>query len=148
MKSFTLESFAKELGSIRAKVPINLSIAAQSIGEVLDDKATKILGTYQFSDMGGFAPWDELSWITKLNRIDDGYTPNDPGVASGEMRSTIDFNVSGHSVQMGSNSPHIEQFEYGVGRKQPPRPVIGLAAHRSEHEVDLINKLVVKRVFK
>ena len=146
MKSFTLEGFAKELNSIRAKVPINLTIAARVIGETVEAKAKAEIGEYQRGDMGGFAPWAELTDGTKKDRVRKGYTENDPGLRSGGMRDSIEHNVSAMSVAIGSNDDKLLWFEDGTS-KQPPRAVVKLAAHRSTEELRAIAKLAIERIF-
>lgn len=147
MKSFTLDGFAKELGNIKSRVPAMMFIAAESIGGAVELTAKAEIGEYQRSDMGGFEPWAELKDATKKDRIKKGFTENDPGLRTGQMRDSIEHEVNGMNVAIGSNDDKLLWFEHGTV-KQAPRSVIGLAAHRAEHEIDAINRLTVERIFK
>ena len=117
--------------------------AAQGIEEgahrVLES-TREIVGHYQTSHLGPYAPWEELADWTKTDRVASGYTENDPGLRDGTMRDSYRMSASGLHAQVGSNDMRAVWFEEGRGATprggpQPPRLVLTLAAWRDSRMV-------------
>jgi hypothetical protein len=107
-----------------------LTISAEFIKEKVKEK----FGHYQQG-------WEQLSEATKEDRVRQGYTPNDPLLRSGHLRSTVEMNVVGRSASVGSNDPIMIYQEKGTtntgwqGAKGiPPRPVFLLTQQENGEE--------------
>lgn len=109
-----------------------LEFAAQEI----EKAAKEEIGEYQRENMGSFAPWEELHEWTKTERVQLGYTENDPLLRSGELRDSIGHHtdVSGHEAVIGSPEQKLVYLELGT-KFMAPRSVLGLAAHRSKKKI-------------
>ena len=112
-----------------------LTVAAIAV----EKEAKNELGTYQRGNNGPFEDWSELKDSTKKDRVNKGFTENDPGLRTGEMRAHIQHEVSGHAAAVGSDDEILEWFELGT-EKQRPRSVLGVAAvHKTNEVVDAIS---------
>ncbi len=107
--------------------------ALEAGAKLIEERVKADLGTYQDA-AGPFPAWAALAEATKEDRVRQGYTPDDPGLRSGEMRDSIGHTVHGREADIGSDDPKLVFFEEGT-IKQPPRHVLGGAAFRSAPEV-------------
>jgi len=105
----------------------------EEAARIVQREAKAELGHYQ-EEAGPFPAWAELADATKDDRVRQGYTENDPGLRSGEMRDSIQHIVDGHEAHIGSDDEHLFFFELGTV-KQPPRPVLAGSLIRREHDV-------------
>lgn len=104
--------------------------------------------------VGPFIAWPELAESTKADRVRKGYSEDEPGLRSGEMRDSIGrvLSTDGLEAQVGSNDDHMVYFELGTS-KQPPRSVLGGAMAEKLPEVKeilgtaLVAGLVGEQVF-
>jgi hypothetical protein len=80
--------------------------------------------------------WPALSPETIADRVKKGFAPNEPGVRTGQMRSSIGITIApdGLSASVGSDDPHLLWFELGTSR-QPPRSVLVAAAQSVEGRI-------------
>lgn len=132
-QEFTLDGFATFLAEVAIEVEHENHKALERAAVVIEDEAKAEIGFYQ-GEAGPYPAWAELADSTKAQRVALGYTENDPGLRSGAMRDSIQHTiVSEHEVQIGSNDDHLVYFELGTN-KQPPRPVLGLAAFQKGKE--------------
>lgn len=140
-----------KMAAMAAEIEIETHKALERAARVVEKEAKAELGNYQ-SQTGPFASWPELADRTKDDRVANGYTENDPGLASGEMRDGIGTKIEGHEAHVGTDDDKAVRFELGTA-KQPPRSFLGGAAVRKEHEVvEIIGEgavigLVGRRVF-
>ncbi len=111
--------------------------ALEKVARVVDKRAKEKIGEYQ-EQAGPFAGWAELADSTKEDRLRQGYTENDPGLRSGEMRDSIEHVVRDGEAQVGSDDDKMVWFELGTS-KQPPRSVLGGAV---VEEMDKITEIV------
>jgi hypothetical protein len=120
-----------------AAFPIRLHAAShhafEEAAKVVEAEAKHEIGTYQDA-AGPFAGWAELADSTKDDRVNKGFTENDPGLRTGEMRDSIDHASDDTGAVVGSNDDKMEWFELGTS-KQPPRSVLGIAAVHKEPEI-------------
>src|SRR4051812_36859265 len=87
---------------------------------VLVERRTKDkIGEYQ-DQAGPFIAWPELADATKADRVRQGYSEDEPGLRTGEMRDSIVHVVADGEAQVGSNDDKMVWFELGTS-KQPPR---------------------------
>lgn len=124
--NFTPEDFLRFLEERQRAIPAAQEAGLNATGERMEKAARDLLGEYQREETGPFAPWAELSDVTKERRTAAGFSENDPGLASGAMRESIKHRVDGHTVTIGTDDPHAVWFEDGSTR-QPPRPFLSLA---------------------
>ena len=91
------------------------------------------IGEYQQA-AGPFEAWASLAESTKEQRVAQGYSEDDPGLRSGQMRDSIEHKVSGHEGHVGSNDDNLLWFELGTV-KQPARSVLGASAFELEPHI-------------
>jgi len=133
MTDFSLLGFAAHIGKLIAAQEAETHHALEGAAVIVETEAKAELGHYQ-SDAGPFVSWAELADRTKADRLAKGFTENDPGLRTGEMRDSIQHVVHGDVAYIGSDDDHMVWFELGT-EKQPPRHALGGAAFRKEHEV-------------
>ena len=108
------------------------------------------LGHYQ-DEIDPFIAWPELADSTKEDRLRKGFSENDPGYRTGEMRASIEHEVGDHMAVVGSNDDKLVWFELGT-EKQPPRSVLGGAVMECKDELvriigdDVVSALIGQRV--
>lgn len=136
MASFSLESFCAHLTRGMAEFEAGVAAGLSAAGELIEREAKAELGTYQ-SGAGPFPAWEELHDYTKEDRVAKGFTENDPGLRSGEMRDSIGHTVTADSVHIGSDADELLWFEMGTDT-QSPRSVLGLAMARHGKEASEI----------
>ena len=111
-------------------------------GAIRIRKATQAqLGKYLEGPEPGL-PTAPLADSTIDERIRLGFTPDDPGLRSGDMRDSYGERVSpvGERVAASIGSDDIKAVVFEVGRLdavnyQPPRPELTVAAARNEEKV-------------
>ena len=117
------------VGTVPGALTAELDDALHLIGNDVAADARNRMGVYQ-GNVGPFAYWDPLTERTMTERVELGFTPNDPLLRSGELRDSIDFSVSGPSVSVGSPLEKAADMENGVpNRNVPARPFIGPAMY-------------------
>jgi len=130
MREFkSLAEFSLQLVEASAKESLALHLGLDAVAAHVQKKAKDEIGHYQQA-VGHFPAWEELAESTKADRLTQGYTENDPGLRSGEMRNSVERQVDGHEALIGSNDQDLVWFELGT-EKQPPRPVLGTAVEYS-----------------
>jgi hypothetical protein len=150
----TLEEYIVALKRAAAEVPAGIEAGLHEAGALIEKEAKAEIGTYQRGSTGPFGDWPELADYTKEDRLKRGFTENDPGLRTGEMRDSIGHTVHGESVHIGSNDDKLKWFELGTQGKagemaQPPRSVLGVAMFRhGRAAADLALAAVMKFIFK
>lgn len=87
-------------------------------GQMVEDEAKRLIGTYDYDPR-----WPELADATKEDRVKKGFSENDPGLRTGEMRDSIHHTVVGDTAHVGSDDDKLVWFELGTVH-QPPRTVL------------------------
>jgi len=124
MKEFSsFGAFATHLAGIAAHDAAVDHEMMERIAVSVEKKAKEKIGEYQ-EQAGQFVAWAELAESTKEDRARQGYSENDPGLRSGEMRDSIEHMSSITEAHVGSNDDNMVYFELGTV-KQPPRSVLG-----------------------
>lgn len=108
-------------------------------GAIRIRKATQAqLGQYLDGPESGL-PTAPLADSTINERVRLGFTPDDPGLRTGDMRDSYGERVSGAGTKVtayiGSDDIKAVVFEVGrleAGNYQPPRPELAVAAARNE----------------
>lgn len=132
-----LLELAAHLGEIELRQHEMERRALEKAAKVVEKRAKKKIGEYQ-DQAGPFIAWPELADFTKDDRLRKGFTENDPGLRTGEMRDSIEHVVTGSEAHVGSNDDKLVWFELGT-EKQPPRSVLGGAA---VEEMDKIIEII------
>lgn len=109
--------------------------------DLIKVKTQQQLGQYLDGPESGL-PTAPLADSTIDDRIRKGFTPDDPGLRSGDMRDSYGTRVSdaGLKVDASIGSDDIKAVVFELGRLsqtnyQPPRPELSVAAHRNEDRV-------------
>jgi hypothetical protein len=137
MREFTsFAEFAVKLVELQVSEALALHHGLKRVALLVEKTAKDELGDYQ-NATGPFPAWAELKDATKSDRVRQGYTENDPGLRSGEMRDSIEHKVGGLEAEIGSNDDKLVWFELGT-QKQEPRPVLGPAAFRNQRKIEHI----------
>jgi hypothetical protein len=138
MKEFTLAEFAAHLEGLAAGMKAVEATILEEAGKTIEALAKAKIGEYQEA-AGPFATWEPLSENTLYCGVDEeghrypgkvelGYAPPDnPLLRTGEMRDSIEHQVIGNEVHVGSNSDVAVDQELGT-TKIPPRRLLGGAA--------------------
>lgn len=135
MGELSLLGFAEMLTGIVVEYDAIQYEQMERATKVVQEEAKRVLGTYDYS-------WPQLAQATQEDRTRKGFTPNEPGLRTHEMRESIDTNVSREGSllnphfegRIGSNEDRAVYFEIGTNT-QPPRPFLMGAARHVEHEV-------------
>lgn len=99
-------------------------------GQMVEDEAKELLGTYDYNPR-----WPELADATKEDRLRKGFTENEPGLRTGEMRDSIHHERHGNTVHVGSDDDKLVWFELGTIH-QPPRTVLKGAVLNRAHDIE------------
>ena len=153
LSSFTkhLEANLSTLNGIR-KMEEALEVGAKH----LQKKAKEQFGKYPtdaspFSIPFHAAPhsglWNELAPSTKADRVQKGFSENEPLLRTGKLRDSIKVSVHGPLAVVGSNEDIMVWQELGT-HKIPPRPVLGLTAHKhGKDAASLVAATFVSQLF-
>lgn len=126
MKEFDLAGFARHLEQLAAGMPVVEAEVLEVIGTRVEQAAKERIGEYHAA-AGPYVAWEPLADSTKQDRVRKGYPEDEPGLRSGTMRDSIEHQILGPTVSIGSNDDTLFWFELGT-RNMPPRSVIGAAA--------------------
>lgn len=151
MASMSLLAFIGHLAAVARHVHEHEQRALEHVGKIVEAEAKHELGTYQAA-AGPFAGWAELADRTKDDRVQQGYSENDPGVRVGDMRESVHHAVGNKEVVIGSDDEKAVWFELGTVH-QPPRSFLGAAVVHKEHDIkailggSVVSSLVGRDVF-
>jgi hypothetical protein len=136
MKEFaSFADMALHLVELAAVEELALHQGLKKCVVAIEKTAKAEIGTYQ-PEAGSFNAWPELSDSTKKDRVQKGFTENDPLERTHALEESISHEISGNDGAVGSDSDVMVYQEIGTPTI-PPRPVLGPAALRNK---DLIIK--------
>jgi hypothetical protein len=131
MKEFTsIGQMIAHLVAMDAAVVLNLHHGLEKCAAAIEGTAKAEFGVYQ-GEVGAFAAWAPLAEATQAERVNLGYTPDDPLLREGDLRDSISREVGGLEAVVGSDSDIMVYQELGTDRIQP-RAVLGPAAIRNK----------------
>ncbi|WP_099347940.1 hypothetical protein [Acetobacter aceti] len=139
----TLEGFVAHLQKrVLPSLPVAVHRGVQDGAELIRDTVKGQIGQYLEGPEDGL-PTAPLADSTIDDRIRKGFTPNDPGLRSGEMRDGYGARVGEEGLEVeasiGSDDLKAVYFELGTVRDgqfhQPPRPELSVAASRCEQKI-------------
>lgn len=133
MTTYSIAGFIEHLAVMAEEVLLAEHRALKAAAILVEAEAKSEFGVYQ-GQIGPFDKWDELADATKIDRVTQGYSENDPLLRSGELRDSIGHALDGLNAVVGSTSDVMVYQELG-DEKLPPRPVLGPALLRKEREV-------------
>lgn len=134
MKEFdSLAKFARHLVKTAALGEVVSHHIVKKAGEIIQLDAQNRIGSYQDGG-GGFPAWANLAPATVADRIQQGFTPDDPLLRTGELRDSIEVEAHGHEAVVGTADVIALYQEQGTSTI-PPRPFLGPAAMHSKHKV-------------
>jgi hypothetical protein len=154
LKQFgNITDFVEHLAALAIAEEIAIHKGLNAAAKLVENEAKSEIGEYQ-DQVGPFIAWPELAEATKADRVRKGFTEDEPGLRTGEMRDSIGtaISIDGLEAQIGSNDDHMVYFELGTS-KQPPRSVLGGAMARKLPEIkeilgaSLVAGLVGEQVF-
>lgn len=120
-----LEQFAMEMSSASASIATGLEAGFRVIVKEIEETAKEEIGVYQPA-YGPFDAWAPLAESTKADRVRRGYSEDEPLLRSGELRDSIESEVTGLAAIVGTKSEIGSWQEVGT-ENIPPRPFIGPA---------------------
>ena len=136
MAFFSFLEGYKRLAMIGLGISIVETDALKEAGKVIQTEAKRVLGTYDYG-------WPPLQPET----IERKRTGDSPLLETGELRDSIEYEVVGKLLYIGSNNPKAEWHEYGTSRGIPPRPFLSGAANAKHEEVThLIGKHIADSI--
>lgn len=149
----SLGQFASYLLTRAVATAVALQTANEAIGAHVEKVAKGEFGTYQ-NAVGPFPAWAELAEATKDERLQQGFSENDPLFRSGELRDAVTHDASPLEAIIGvkSGTAHSSNgqggstedignimisHEFGTS-KMPARPVLGPAVFQSKATIQKI----------
>ncbi len=133
----SIGEFVKHLATVKVAEGLAVRSGLKRAAKLVEKQAKAEIGHYQKS-VGPFQAWPELAESTREDRVQKGFTENDPLLRTGGLRDSISHQVSGLEAVIGSSSQVALWQELGTP-KMPPRPFLGTAlAHKEKQVVKLI----------
>ena len=145
MSVISLVQFAALLTSV-SNMAAGQREGLQRAAELVEEEAKDSLGTYQGAS-GPVPAWPTLSQVTQDDRVEKGFSPNEPLLRSGELRDSIDIEVHRDHAFVGSTHEGAPAHELGADGV-PQRSFLAGAAYRNEEEIaELIGQAVFNHLF-
>lgn len=128
--------FLVHLAEAQLAVHVATHRALDRAAAIVERDAKQQIGDYQ-PEAGPFNAWPELADSTKQDRVNKGFSENDPLLRTGELRDSISRQVQGSEAAVGSTSDVMVYQELGTDRI-PPRPVLGPAALKNKDRIEKV----------
>ena len=140
-----LENMARILIEREATMAVYLEAGLGRVLTRIEKTAKSEFGHYQ-REVGPFPAWEELTDYTKQERLDLGFTENDPLERTGELRDSISKEQHVLEGAVGSTDERMVFHEFGTV-DMPMRPVLGPAAFRNKAAIiKLVGAAVVSGI--
>lgn len=137
MKEFAdVATFAMHLLTLNAAIEHHAHKGLGKAAKIIERDAKRQIGHYQ-PEVGPFQDWAPLADSTEAEKARLGYPADAPLLRDGQLRDSIQHEVSGLEAVVGSKSDIAEYQEFGT-RTIPPRPFIGPAAFKNKEAVQKI----------
>lgn len=128
-----IAAFIDHLARLEPAAEIARHAGLAAGAHIVQTEAKREIGHYQGAT-GPFGEWPELADSTKAERVEAGFTENDPLLRTGELRDSIGVAFDGDHAAVGSDLDKAVDMELGT-QHVPARSFLGGAAHRMEHRV-------------
>lgn len=139
----SLAELAYELEKGTLGAILSAQHAMHQAAKVVQHDAQERIGQYQAAT-GPFDAWEELAESTQKDRVNKGYTPDDPLLRDGTLRDSIEVEAAPMEAVIGSKLDIAAYQEFGTATV-PPRPFLGPAAFDNTEKIQkLIGKAVVQ----
>src|ERR1700730_1625510 len=130
---YSIASFIVKLKTIEMELEVVGHAAIAAACQMIADEARRVIGSYDYG-------WPSLAPSTLAKKSADT-----PLLESGAMRASIEWNASGNTGAVGSNSDIAVYQELGTSRI-PPRPFLMGAAMEMEPKIHALFKRAVMAV--
>lgn len=137
----TIEGFIGHLATRGNAVDVAVHRGVEEGAALIERDTKEQIGHYLDGPEPGL-PTAPLADNTIDERIRLGFTPDDPGLRTGDMRESYGVRISeaGPVVHASIGSDDIKAVVFELGRMeqknyQPPRPELSVAAFRNEHKI-------------
>jgi phage gpG-like protein len=127
---YSIASFIVKLKVIELELEVVGHAAIAAACQMIADEAKRVIGTYDYG-------WPSLAPSTLAKKSADT-----PLLETGKMRASIEWNASGNTGAVGSNSDVAVFQELGTSRI-PPRPFLMGAAMEMEPKIHALFKRAV-----
>lgn len=150
----TVEGFIRHLREhVVPALPMAVHRGVQDGADRIKTETKAQIGHYLDGSEPGL-PTAPLADRTIDDRIRKGFSPDEPGLRTGDMRESYGVRVGtpGLHVEASVGSDDIKAVVFEVGRMeqnnyQPPRPELSVAAFRNERKVARdIGRMVVRAI--
>ncbi len=125
MEFKSLGALALHLAGQEVALLASLHAGLEKCAKRVEQTAKAEIGHYQ-AGIGPFPAWAELAESTEEQKAKNGYPPDSPLLASGEMRGSFTHSTGVLEAVIGSTDPKMVYHEFGTP-KMPARPVMGPA---------------------
>ena len=125
--------FVAHLAAAQSSANHHAEIALEKAAKLVEAEAKAEIASYQGA-AGPFQAWRALADATVADRVEKGFTPNDPLLRTGALRDSIEHRVEGRSAAVGSNLDEAVWQEVGT-KTIPPRSFLGHAAATKAEDV-------------
>ncbi len=122
-KMISPAEFAGLLNRTSDLLPARIEGALHTLGKHIAREAAGYIGVPR-------PEWRPLSPATEARKAEEGYPTGAPLLRTSEMKNSIDYNVTGHKLTVGSTEKYAPEQELGTSRI-PPRPFLSLAMNNS-----------------
>jgi len=130
----SLASFASHLVAREVATVVALGAGLEVVAKKIEATAKDEIGHYQPAT-GPFPEWAPLADTTEAEKARLGYPSDAPLLREGQLRDSIEHEVSGLEAVVGSKSDIAAYQEFGT-KTIPPRPFIGPAAFRNQKDIE------------
>lgn len=130
MEFDSMGKFARHLATLEVGVALELRRGLETVAKSVQKTAKDEIGYYQPA-IGPFPAWAPLAQTTVEDRVSQGYSADEPLLRTGELRDSIDRDVTALEAVIGSDSDIAVYQELGTD-KIPPRPFLGPAVIHNE----------------
>jgi hypothetical protein len=133
MREFnSFEGFATLVAGPATEVEHKLHETREHVGQLEEDEAKRVLGTYAYD-------WPPVAASTVARKA----TGDSPLLETGELKNSIEHQVDGHEVDIGSNLEKAVWMELGTATI-PPRSFLAQAAvHKVPELVEHLGQAVL-----
>ena len=143
MREFrSIAAFVTHIAEVDVVQREGQAIGLERAAVIIETEAKAEIGHYQEA-VGPFAAWAELADSTKADRVQRGFSENEPLLRTGALRDSIQHRSDNSDAMIGSDSPIAEYQELGTATIPPRSFLGGAAARKSEEAVNEIGRHIV-----
>ncbi len=147
MSIFSLIGFSEHLLKVSVAIAEGAHVGLEVCAKLIQKSAQAEIGEYQPA-IGPFPAWADLSDATLSDKESKGFAVPYPLLRTGDLRDSIQYEVSAFEAIIGSTSPIAAFQEFGTnstgwGAGIPPRPFIGPAAYKNKENIIAILRSVL-----